>query len=94
MTLADALAQVEQRGPGYTVELLRYDPQERTVADFKHQEGLHLMDADATIEWFAGSHFHEGERLGQIVLQETLGPDGTAEHPHNVILIRYHEARS
>jgi len=93
MTLAECLDQVEQHGSGYTVELLRYDGNERTVDEFKRHEGLGLLQKDATLEWASGSHSHEGEHAGQIVLPGTITEGGTAEHPHNVILIRYHQAR-
>jgi|GEM_PF-3528454 len=93
MTLAQCLNEIEQRGSGYTVELMRYDGNERTVDEFKRHEGLEILNTEATLNWAEGSHLHDGERTGEIVLQSVVDVNGSSEHPHNVIVVRYHQSR-
>jgi hypothetical protein len=87
MTLRDALAEVAKTGPAYTVELMEYDGHERLPQDFERSvEGMHLLDVDADLTWLPGSHWHEGERIGEIHLH--LPPD--AQTKHDTIVIRHH----
>ena len=88
MTLRDALAEVTQTGPAYTVELMQYDGHERSVQDFERSpEGDRILDVPAALTWLPGDHWHEGERIGEIHL--TL-PADAPDPKHDTIVIRHH----